>query len=548
MVVLLIMGMLFASFRNWQGVILPLLNVVISTIWSVGLMGFFKVPFTQLGSILPVVFASVGSAYGIHVLHRYREESVSASAATQAVHRTVTAVGPAVFMAGATTMAGFLSNAFTSVIRIREFGYFATFGVVAALLVALLGIPAVLCVLGPRAKQKPHKIDEIKRHGILSRIGAYVVRKQGVVAVVTAVVLLAAVASLPRLTTDTSFINFFDKNTSTRKAFDVVQEHFGGMEALQMVVTGDIVSPEVLRGMEKVQQQLGGISHLASPISLVDLVKRVSRELHAGDPAFARIPDTREEISQYLLLLSLSGDATLSQFVTVDYAQTKMEAFLGEVTSAERAAVLAQVEAAAAELGRVPGVERVEITGLPLLSQAMADLITLSQIQSLVISIVVVFLLVWFLVGSVGSSLMCLVPIVITIIVNFGIMGWTGIPFNVVTALVTSIAVGMGIDYSIHIYNRCRMELQHAASLSEAVRSAVSTTGYAVMLNAGSVALGFIVLVLSAFQPLRAFGALVAVTMVVSGVSSVTVLPALITRGGRRSSAAGAHSQGGSNL
>lgn len=548
LVILLIMCILYASFRSWQGVLLPLLTMIISTVWTLGLMGFVRIPITQLSAILPAVFTSVGSAYGIHVLHRYRGELRNASQHAEAVTRTVGSVGWAVAMSGATTAAGFLSNAFSSIVRIREFGMFTAFGVLVALVMSLAVIPAILVLVGKDAqKAKPAGNANGGDSALLARLGTAVAKRRATVAAVVFTIALVAALGLPRLTTETDFINFFDKASPTRVAFDLVQEHFGGVDTIQLVVDGDIVEPEVLQAIEEAQEKLRDIPHLGTPLSVVDIVKRVSRVLHADDPAFERIPDTRQEVAQYLLLLSVSGDTSLSQLLTLDYQQTKMEIMTEATTGKERQAMLAQVETVAGELAKVPGVERVQVTGLPILGQAMADLITFGQVQSLILSLVAVFLLVWPIVGSALGSLVCLVPIIITILINFGVMGWVGIHFNVVTALVTSVAVGMGIDYSIHMYTRYQEERKRGLPAREAIAVTTATTGYAVLLNAGAVAAGFLVLTLSAFQPLRVFGALIATTMAVSSLCAVTVLPALLlgvqVKEGRKSPAAAAKSR-----
>lgn len=531
LVVILILLMLFFSFRNWQGVLLPMLAMLVSIIWTLGLMGFIGVPLTQLSAILPAVFTSVGSAYGIHVLHRYRGELSQSEDNSVRIERVVRQVGPAVFMAGATTAAGFVSNAFSSIIRIREFGLFTAFGVLVALAVSTVMIPGILQLLGSRGARGWSRRAESGESAALARLGHWVAHQPRVVAAIAAVVVGFAAVGLPRLTVETDFINFFPKGSPPRKAFDLVQEHFGGTNTIQIVVDGTITEPEVLRGMERAQERLKEIPHLSTPLSVVDVVKRVSRVLHADDPAYERVPDTREAVAQYLLLLSMSGDAGLSQLLTLDEEQAKIEVIIGATTTNEQRMIIGQVEEVCEELRAVAGVRDVQVTGTPILGRAMADLITEGQVQSLVFSLVTVFILVWLIVGSVRISALCLVPTVITIIINFGVMSWLGLHFNVVTALVSSIAVGMGIDYSIHMYTRYREERAGGAvSAREAVVKATATTGYAVLLNAGAVAVGFVILVFSAFQPIREFGSLIAATMVVSGISAVTVLPVLLLR------------------
>ena len=126
-------------------------------------MGFLGVPLTQLSAILPAVFTSVGSAYGIHVLHRYRGELLQSDDNSVRVESVVRQVGPAVFMAGATTAAGFLSNAFSNIIRIREFGLFTAFGVLVALMVSTVMIPAILQLLSLRYRGWSRSVEQVNQ-------------------------------------------------------------------------------------------------------------------------------------------------------------------------------------------------------------------------------------------------------------------------------------------------------------------------------------------------------------------------------------------------
>lgn len=126
-------------------------------------------------------------------------------------------------------------------------------------------------------------------------------------------------------------------------------------------------------------------------------------------------------------------------------------------------------------------------------------------------------------------------PIALTVLANFGLMGWTGLPVNLVTALVSSIAVGMGIDYSVHVYTRYTQNLAAGAAPRQAMLSTIVYTGQAVVVNAVSVAAGFIVTLTSKFPPVRQFGALISFTMAVSALGALTLLPVLLVAASERS-------------
>ena len=165
------------------------------------------------------------------------------------------------------------------------------------------------------------------------------------------------------------------------------------------------------------------------------------------------------------------------------------------------------------------------LTGLPFLSESMGRQIMAGQMKSLLLAGIAVAAIVYFTLGRSLTSALCMVPIALTILANFGLMGWAGIPVNLVTALVSSIAVGIGIDYSIHVYNRYSEGLRGGLTPDEAIHVTISNTGIAVALNALSVAAGFMVMLASKFPPVRQFGTLIAVTMAVSATGALSLLP-----------------------
>ncbi|MFS8628948.1 MAG: hydrophobe/amphiphile efflux-3 (HAE3) family transporter [Limnochordales bacterium] len=558
-VIVVIIAVLYFSFRSAAGVLLPLASVGISVVWAMGLMGYLGVSVSQLGSAIPVVLTSIGSAYGIHVLRRFDEEWRKTHDSRRAAEQTVRSVGVAVIMSGLTTVVGFLANVFTSIVRIREFGLFMALGVLVALLVSLLFIPAVLVITrsrrapaeaagvagkggaqalagtGGKARRQqggagglPGVTAASSRPGMLERLGRWVTRHPAVPIAAGLAVAALSLTGFARLEVDNDYIRFFDKRSETRQAYQLVQQQFGGVETVQIVLEGDVLEPAALRAMEALQKELDTMPLLSGSMSVADLVKEVGRALNEDDPAYAVIPDTRPAVAQYLLLLSFAGDALLDQFLTPDQTMAKIEVSVATTSAKEREELLARIEELAHQY--LDGFGRVVVTGVPFLMDRMAEMITSGQIQSLARSVLGVLVLLWIMVRSLGAALLCLVPILLTIVINFGVMGWADIKFDIVTALIASVVVGVGIDYSIHVYSRYREEVEAGRSAAEAVVVTLATTGRAVLLNAAAVATGLLVLLLSAFPPLRIFGALTALTMGVASAGAMTVLTALLVR------------------
>jgi len=176
-----------------------------------------------------------------------------------------------------------------------------------------------------------------------------------------------------------------------------------------------------------------------------------------------------------------------------------------------------------------PYVEKIVVSGLPAINMTMNRMLFTQQIQSIVFTLVIVFLCCVFMLRSFFGGLMCIVPITMTVLINMGIMGWYDFPINYSTVLIASIAIGVGIDYSIHFIERFKMELGSSGNdFQNAYFNTLNSTGRSIMVSSLSVGAGFGVLMLSTFKMLSTSGLMVALAMILAATAALTTLPALL--------------------
>ena len=516
-VLFLIALVLYLNFRSPQGVLLPFVTVLISVVWTLGLMGMLGKQLSPLNAVMPVILVSLGSAYGIYILARYNEEQATGKPKKVAVAVTMTSVGSAVLMAGTTTIAGFASNVTSSISLMKDFGLFTAFGVMVALLVSLTLIPAALTIQatgkgGRGTKTREAKQPAKKQDGWLSeglvKLGNVVVNRSGLVFLLVVLVAVFAVSGLPRLKIDSNFFNFFDDGSQPKVAYELVKDKFSGSQSVEVVIKGDLQEPVILRAMAAFQDDLEQTGLVGKPTSIVNLLERVNSALNDGDPNFAVLPDSRELVAQYLLLLEMNDDqGMVSRLLTMNYQEGRIQALVKDSSSAATAALFGHIERSVHQHFDELGVTATP-TGIIVLMNSLADLIIEGQIYSIIFSVISVFVIVRLLLKSWEGSILSILLILLTTLINFGLMGWWGISLDIVTVLISSIGIGVGIDYSIHVYSR----------YSEERRGGYSTK-----------VAGFLILTLSSFPPLRYFGSLVTVTMLAASMGSLTMLPALIS-------------------
>jgi hypothetical protein len=312
-----------------------------------------------------------------------------------------------------------------------------------------------------------------------------------------------------------------------------VNDNFGGTSTFQVVLSGDeegvFKDPRALGAALSLQETIGENPLVGNSFGLTDYLTRMHRVMNSDNPSFEVIPDDRELIAQYLLLYEMSGDPdNLNKVVDFDYQTLNLTFQLKSDSSALITRIIEQVEAAQPELDEL-GLS-VSYAGSGYKSYIFARLLLEGQIWSLGLSFLIVLVLLSLMFRSLLIGLVGTIPIAITAVVNFGVMGILGIPLSSATALISSIAVGIGVDYAIHLIEHYRGRRLDGDPLDLATSETLSNTGRAVIFNALTIMGGFGVLLFSVFPPNRQVGGLVGLNMAVSALGTLTVLMVLLRK------------------
>lgn len=267
-VAIVVLLSLYFSFHTWSGTLLPLITVLMATVWSVGIMCMLNITFTIIGSVIPVCLVACGSAYGIHVLTHYYigidkiEGEITKEKHIGAIEYGLKDVWVAVVLAGITTVAGFISNITSPIMPLKSFSVFAAAGVVFSLLLSMTFIPAMLyvtpiSVVGKHWKNKNHISTKIKmrleqqlrRQGgksseeatssTLYSVYHFFSGTKPRLIVSNVLVLVAAAVGFKMLVVDTALVNYFPKDSKFRQDITYVDEHLAGSNTLYLLVSGE---------------------------------------------------------------------------------------------------------------------------------------------------------------------------------------------------------------------------------------------------------------------------------------------------------------------
>ncbi|MDR1318509.1 MAG: MMPL family transporter [Treponema sp.] len=671
LVIIVVLAVLFFSFRHLTPVILPLLTVLIATVWSIGAMPLFGIKLSVLTTVLPVILVAVGSAYGIHVVTNYISDrgkaEISREEHREIIFTSVEKIGKPVFLAALTTFVAFFSFCFTTVRPIREFGYFSSFGVAAALVVAVTLIPALLIIRGPKLFEKKDKTAAGKEAGgreddlntVIARSLEVVARKRRTILLLTAFVILFSLYGLSKLVVDNVMVEYFRHDTDIAASDLFIREKFGGSKVVSVVMEADdpetLLHPDSLAALDGLESYLGekipqvgkvmGFTDLVKRINQVfntdespggirpaaggragednaggepgfgfgdsgpgdfgfggagddpgdfgfgdfgaadsagtpdaeiapaapaeeknpaikklytggeiaallekagarkrgmdanDLVREINRQLNYEGAAYYEIPrdprrygkenpeDLQRLVSNYLVLLS----GNISEYADdpLEPTSVKLTVQLRTLGMNDSRDVFHKIEAYIQE-NFPPGV-RTYIGGTTKVEDSIDDLVVQSQLISMILSLVLVFIILAVSNRSLAAGLIGIPPLFISLLVNFAVMGLAGIKLNIGTSMVAGVSVGVGVDYTIHYLEAFKREYRASGGTGDFLRRTFLTSGKAIIINAISVGAGFAVLLFSKFTMLADLGLLIAITMFLSAFVSLTLLPALLT-------------------
>jgi predicted RND superfamily exporter protein len=317
-----------------------------------------------------------------------------------------------------------------------------------------------------------------------------------------------------------NMVDYFEDGNPTRESEKLMQEKFGGSQPVFVVFEGDMQSPEVLKTMLKAEKYMKKNKDISFTQSVADLIEQMNDVMGEGK----KIPDRKDKIENLWFLLD--GQDIMPQLVSdeldkgiiqsrlISYDSKNMQEFVDYMNNF--------IEENSNENCKI------QLTGMPSVYVVMDESLFNSQMSSLAIALILVLLIVSLIVRSFSKGVYATIPIIATIAILYGFMGYVGISLNVATVLVASVALGIGIDYSIHIITHFNHALKESGDIRKALEDTLLISGKAIIINVVSVAAGFLVLLFSQMVPLQQFGLLVSLSMIGSGLGALTLLPVIL--------------------
>jgi predicted RND superfamily exporter protein len=570
-VALLTVFFLWLTFRRLIGVAVPMLVVGFSILFTLAIMVIFEVPLNSITSALPVFLISIGVADGIHMFSEYRDNRLEGQPREKAVSLMLEKLALPITMTSITTAVGFFSLTISDIVPILTFGIFVAIGTLFAMVLSLLFIPALLMVLPEKKTESEDNssTNAAKSRGVhqenfmdrlfqkfLEGLTAWVLRNAKLILLGALIISGFSVYGLLQLNVESNLESYFKADAPFVVA-NKAMEKMSGSRTINIVIKINKEgepwkNPENLKLVEDFQIFLSTDQKVKRTFSLVDLIKRISYAFNENRADFNRLPQAvefleseetfeengqsvkrsvkrevsgRDLVAQYLVLYENSGGDVLSDVINSEYRNLNLSVNISSDSTSEEEKLLLRIDEYAAQ--HFPPEFSMISAGMVPINVATSVEVVSSQILSLCGSLLAVLLMLVLIFRSFYRGVIGMIPLAFTVLFNFGIMGYFGVNLDIGTALVSSIVIGIGVDYSIHYLSRMFSEVAQGADLRDAIYSTVRRSGKAITSNAVTVGFGFLALSVSEFLPLVTLSWMIWLTLNISALATMILLPAL---------------------
>lgn len=545
---LVVLAILALAYRSVFDVAVGFAGLLATVVWTFGFasllgpgyLGWIG-PLSQLAVIVPVLLVGLGIDYSVHLTARYREQRAAGHPPSVAVGTTLRTVGAALVLATFATAVGFASIATAPLGMLADFGVVVAVGVVCAFVVLTLLVPAARVLRDRGGTDGANTVRELRLAGLM-RGPVWLAQRRPAAGLVAAAVLVgAALLAATGLTVEFDRDDFIPEGSDVEARLAHQAELFGGgvTESTFVLVDGDLTNPAVVRALREAQHRVGDIDGVRAVGDTPQVLSVVSLAHAAlGD----QLPRDVDLAAVYARLRDALGRQRVAQFLAPDNraAVVQIRTTVGDA-GAER--VQREVEAAFTTLERAGA--SVTVTSEPIIVAEMSDELSAFQLRSIGLTLALVLVLLvayygfarrWGLLGFAA-----MIPAVVSASLILGTMWLLGISFNVLTATLTAIAIGIGVPYGVHVVNRLAESLEEAP-VHEAVARTLHVTGAALTGSALTTLGAFVVLSFSGLPPIRSLGLLGGTGIAFALLAAVLVAPGafvLLARRRRVASASG---------
>jgi len=545
LVFVVVLGFIYLAFRRFVALPGPLFVVAGSTAGALGLMAWSGIPYYAITNALPVIIVAISVADAIHVLSSYYQLKEQAPDATTRalVVQAMTSMARPITLTTLTTIAGFGGIAIASIMPpITWFAVFASIGVALAWAFSIFVLPNVMLIVDPGrspsfASWADNRPSELGR--LLARTGSYSPLRYGSVLFVFVVICAVAVLGALRLEIDRSQVDNFAPDEPIRIADELINDRFAGTAILDVIVETDqpegLLDADRMQKISDLQTYFETLPHVEQTVSIVDYLSQlhhVIEQTDAVDRGRRILPETDDAIGQYLFLYEVTGDPTdLEEEIDRDYRAALIRGVLDAHYFSENRRTVEALRQYIRDSFDEPGLSAT-LAGDVNVSYHWMQRLKTSHFESVGLSLALVLAMSILAFRSVAAGVVSVIPVMFTVLVLYACMGYLGVHLEPATSMFAAIALGVGVDFAIHLVDRLRSATQAlGGDIAKAIDTALPPVARACFFNSAALGIGFAVLLVSDLPTLIRFGGLVTLASFTSYIAALVIVPALFAAG-----------------
>ncbi len=539
---------LIVIFRRLRWVLIALACCSLTVVVMVGVLGLFKWRVTVISSNFVSLILIMTMSMCIHLIVRYRELHAEKPDASQKelIKETLDHMFKPCFYMALTTMVAFNSLIFSGIRPVIDFGFMMATGVMVALMMVFVLFPSFLSLVGKRSEAA-----NVRQHSPMTDIFANITLKHGLSVIISNVVLfIVLVIGLAKLDVENSFINYFHESTEIYQGMKVVDQNLGGTTPLEVVLTFPVVdqdwdeeenddfffdeesegeddslkywfTTEKLDRIRAVhnyldeQPEIGKVISLATMVQVAEKINGEALGSFELGLLYGAIPDDFKAI-------------VLDPYVSPEHGQARINLRIYDSQpDLKRALLLKRIER---DLQEKIGLKKDEfmLAGMMVLYNNMLQSLFTSQILTLGAVFIGIMIMFMVLFRSWRLAVIAIVPNLLSAGAVLSVMGWAGIPLDMMTITIAAITIGIAVDNSIHYIHRFREEFEVVKNYQQAVSNCHASIGKSIYYISITVIVGFSILAMSNFIPTIYFGLLTGLAMLIALLQVLTLLPKML--------------------
>lgn len=529
-ILITIILLLAIIFRNIWSVLLPLSVVILTILFISGFTFGLGYKLNTITSMFPIFIIAIGIADSIHIFWTWKHKREEGWENNESIMYSIEKNLTPAFITSLTTFAGFISLGISKIVPLQAFGILLASGAIMAFILSIVFLPAILSVLNPKIKVKTAQTIKLKNN--IKKYTAFIIQNDKTIVISSLLIIVLCGIGIKDITVDTEFSKQFAEDTPIRINSDFVEKNIGGTISIEIIIDSKeksgINTPELMRDVDKFSDAfMNRYDRIRHINSLTQVVKKYNKLMNGGKEEFYKIPDSKQLISQYMLLYSISlpRGMGINDMMDIDGRYLRLTAMMNITSEVKKLEMYEWTRNWWKENSQYSAT----IEGLTMISGHMRMQLTDTMIKSISLALIFVTLIFWITFKSKFFMAISTLPNIAPLIIALGLTGWFGINLDLGMAIVFVVIIGIATDDTVHFLAKYKAATVKGKELVEAIEEALLLSGNAIVITTIILVLGFGTFIFSDFALYTNFGLLSSIALTLAMVFDLLLLPAIIS-------------------